>query len=52
MAHYLANASTDMAAYPGTDSDRWRQYWAVNTPFKDSKDLEHLLDGLHKAGLP
>jgi TolB-like protein/Flp pilus assembly protein TadD len=52
MAHYLANASTDMAAYPGTDSDRWRQYWAVNTPFKDPKDLEHLLDGLHKAGLP
>lgn len=52
MADYLANASTEMAAYPGTDSDRWRQYWAVATPFKNQEDLEHLLDGLHKAGLP
>ncbi len=52
MADYLANASTDMAAYPGTNSDRWREFWAVNTPFNDPKDLEHLLDGLRKAGLP
>lgn len=52
MTLYLANASTDMAVYPGADSDRWRQYWAVNTPFEDPKDLEHLLDGLHMAGLP
>jgi TolB-like protein/Flp pilus assembly protein TadD len=52
MADYLEQASTVMAAYPGTDSDRWRQYWAVATPFESPDDLEHLLDGLHKAGLP
>jgi adenylate cyclase len=52
MADYLARASTEMAAYPGRDSDRWRQFWADFLPFKDPKDLEHLLDGLRKAGLP
>lgn len=52
MADYLATASTDMATYPGTDSDRWRQYWAVTMPFKNPEDLEHFLDGLRKAGLP
>lgn len=52
MADYLAIASTTMAAYPGGDSNRWRQHWAVVLPFKDSKDLEHVLDGLRKAGLP
>jgi adenylate cyclase len=52
MADFLANASTGMAAYPGTDSERWRRYWAVTMPFKNPQDLEHFLDGLHKAGLP
>jgi len=52
MTDYLENASTDMATYPGTDSDRWRQYWAGTMPFKNPKDLEHFLDGLRMAGLP
>src|SRR5215831_8148652 len=26
--------------------------WKCTTPFKDPKDLEHLVDGLRKAGLP
>ena len=52
MADYLAIASTTMAAYPGGDTNRWRQHWAVVLPFKDPKDLEHVLDGLRKAGLP
>jgi adenylate cyclase len=26
--------------------------WKCTTPFKDPKDLEHLIDGLRKAGLP
>ena len=52
MADYLARASTEMAAYPGRDSERWRQFWADFLPFKDPKDLEHILDGLRKAGLP
>ena len=26
--------------------------WKRTAPFKDPKDLEHLIDGLRKAGLP
>ena len=28
------------------------QSWTMAVPYKDAADLEHELDGLHKAGLP
>ena len=51
-AEFLATAQEEIADFPGADRDRWRQYWAVRNPFKAPKDLDHVLGGLHKAGLP
>ncbi len=52
MADFLSAAPTDIADYPGKDGERWRRYWARHFPFKDPAHLEHLIDGLIKAGLP
>ena len=51
MVKYLSVAREVIADYPGKDRDRWRCYWARHFPFKDSADLDHLLDGFRKAGL-
>jgi TolB-like protein len=51
MAEFLTVAAEGIADYPGQDLDRWRRYWARQFPFKNSADLDHLLDGLCKAGL-
>jgi tetratricopeptide (TPR) repeat protein len=34
------------------NSESWRAYWLSKLHFKDPAQLDHLLDGLHKAGLP
>ncbi len=52
MARFLAKAPKEIVDYPGTDQGRWRQYWATRYPFKDKDDFEHLIAGLHSAGLP
>jgi adenylate cyclase len=52
MADFLAEASKVMAHYPGDDPVAWRAYWARLFPFQRSADLEHMLDGFRKAGLP
>lgn len=52
MTDYLAGARQEIADYPGADSDRWRSYWDRKFPFKDQADLNHLLEGFVKAGLP
>jgi adenylate cyclase len=52
MADFMAEAARLMARYPGDDPARWRAYWARLLPFRRSADLEHLLDGFRKAGLP
>lgn len=52
MTDYLAEASEKIADYPGANGDAWRRYWSTRYPFKDAEDLEHLLEGLYKAGLP
>lgn len=51
MAEFLTVAGEEIPDYPGKDLDRWRRYWARQFPFKDPADLDHLLDGLCKAGL-
>ncbi len=48
---YIAVAREEMGDFPGEDGERWRQYWTRRFPFKHAEDLEHLLEGLHKAGL-
>ncbi len=51
-AEVLESAKTELAIPLGEDPERWRAYWARAFPFQNPDDLEHLLDGLRKAGLP
>ena len=51
LTKFLSMAHEEIAAFPGEDPDLWRRYWARHFPFKNSKDLDHLLDGLRMAGL-
>ena len=51
LTEFLSLAHEEIAAFPGEDPDLWGRYWARNFPFKNSKDVYHLLDGLRLAGL-
>jgi adenylate cyclase len=51
-AEVLESTTAELATRLGEDVGRWRQYWAKQFPFKNPEDLEHLLRGLRKAGLP
>jgi hypothetical protein len=52
MSAYLKVAPSQIANYPGVDGEASRKYWARRVPFKRTSDVEHLLDGFRKAGLP
>ena len=52
MAEFHRLAKAELAIQPGEDVERWRAYWSRQFAFKDPADLEHLLEGLRKAGLP
>ncbi len=52
MANFMADAPAEIANYPSEDREGWRRYWAIAFPFKETDDLDHLLDGFRKAGLP
>jgi len=52
MANFMAEAPEEIADWPGEDSKAWRRYWTYHYPFQDAGNLEHLLDGFRKAGLP
>ncbi len=52
MKDFLAGASQKNSVHPDGKQDGWRHYWTVRYPFKNSADLEHVLEGLSKAGLP
>lgn len=51
LTEFLSTAHEEIAAFPGEDPELWRRYWARHFPFKNAKDLDHLLDGLRMAGL-
>ncbi len=51
LTEFLSMAHEEIAAFPGEDPNLWRRYWARHFPFKNSKDLDHLLDGFRMAGL-
>jgi adenylate cyclase len=52
MDRFVKTAAEATALWPGEDPEAWRRYWAKRYPFQDAGDLEHLLDGFRKAGLP
>jgi adenylate cyclase len=52
MSEFLTAAASQIANYPDEDREAWRGYWARMFPFKRAADLEHLLDGFRKSGLP
>ena len=40
-----------MAVFPGRRFADWVSYWTRIGGFRDPADLEHLLEGLRRAGL-
>jgi tetratricopeptide (TPR) repeat protein len=51
MAEFHQRAKRDMPHYPGRDREAWRTYWYNSFSYEHAEDLEHLLEGLEKAGL-
>jgi TolB-like protein/Flp pilus assembly protein TadD len=52
MADFMTKAREEIRNFPGEDQECWRRYWVRQFPFKETNDLDHLLDGFRKAGLP
>jgi hypothetical protein len=44
-------AKHDMAVFPGDRLCDWKEYWQGTMEFRDHRDLDHLREGLRKAGL-
>jgi len=49
---FMSEATEEIADWPGESPNVWRRFWTHQYPFQDPRNLEHLLDGLRKAGLP
>lgn len=49
---FVTTAETELAGIGVPTPQSWLEFIAVRCPFKHHADLEHLLDGLRKAGLP
>jgi TolB-like protein/class 3 adenylate cyclase len=52
MAGHAEDAAEHMAAYCKLVPNNSVRKWAMFEPYKDQASLDHLLDGLRKAGLP
>jgi len=52
LVEFHERASKELPNYPGDDRAGWRTYWFNSFPYKNAADLDRLLDGLRKAGLP
>jgi tetratricopeptide (TPR) repeat protein len=52
MREYMTAAKDEIAIWPGEDVKVWHRHWAQSLPFNDPTDLEHILDGFRKAGMP
>jgi adenylate cyclase len=52
LEEFLRVAEEDMTVFPGRRVRDWERYWQDTTAFQHRSDLDHLLEGLHKAGLP
>ena len=52
LVEFQQRSQQELANYPHDDPERWQQYWFKSFPYRNAKHLDHLLDGLRKAGLP
>ena len=52
MIKFREIARAELPVYPGDNPTAWVQHWSRSFPYKNQADLDHLLDGLRKAGLP
>jgi hypothetical protein len=52
LREFLRVAERDMAHFPGQNSQEWMDYLERQSPYEDRRDLDHLCEGLRKAGLP
>ncbi len=52
LADFEAHAREEFPTFPGDTPDGWARYWWWMEPYRDDDDLEHVLEGLRKAGLP
>ncbi len=51
LKEYLRVARTDMANYPGDRLGDWEGWIGATMPYRDRRDLDHLLGALAKAGM-
>ena len=51
LADFKAQAREEFPTFPGDTPGGWTRYWWCMQPFRNDDDLEHVLDGLRKAGL-
>ncbi len=45
------HARREFPKFPGDTPGGWRRYWWCMAPYRDDDDLQHLFEGLCKAGL-
>ena len=51
METFMSEGPEEFTDWPGEDPEAWRRHWIQQYPFRDP-DLEHLLDGFRRAGMP
>ena len=52
LKEFLRVAKSDMLVYPGDRLGDWNAYWHAAMPYRSQRDIDHLLEGLSKAGMP
>jgi adenylate cyclase len=52
METFMSEGPEEFTDWPGEDPEAWRRHWIQQYPFRDPGNLEHLLDGFRKAGMP
>ncbi len=52
METFMSEGPEKFIDWPGEDPEAWRRLWIQRHPFLDPSNLEHLLDGFRKAGMP
>ena len=51
LADFEAQAREEFPTFPGDTPGGWARHWWLMEPYRNDDDLEHVLEGLRKAGL-